>query len=118
VDGNDFVRGLGFALVLAIGLVAATAARAGALTPDDLAWLNANLNLAADSPVIQTLTETQQERLHGLIGAAKTGADRKRQAVVNFITKVIGDSLEETLEQARGPLPPAPPTELGANGRP
>lgn len=118
MDGNDFVRGLGLVLALMIGLAAATAARADVLTRDDLAWLNANLNLAADSPVIQTLTETQQERLHGLIGAAKTGADRKRQAVVNFITKVIGDSFEETLDQARAPTLPAQPTELGANGRP
>ncbi len=109
------MRGLALPLFLAMTLAAAVAARAAdALTPGDLAWLNDNLNLPADSPVIQTLSETQRERLHGLIDKTRTGADRKRQEVVNFITKTVGDSFENTLVQASAP-PPAQPTELGDN---
>lgn len=108
------MRAAGWALSLAIVLaVASQAYGADALTPGDLAWLSDNLNLSADSPVIVTLSEAQQARLHALIGAARTGADRKRQDVVNFITRTIGDSFEDTLRQAQQPSPE--PTELGAN---
>lgn len=108
------MRGLALALVLATALAAAVAARAAdALTPGDLAWLNDNLNLPADSPVIQTLSAAQRDRLHGLIDETRAGPDRKRQAIVNFITNIVGDSFENTLDQAS--RAPAQPTELGDN---
>ncbi len=117
--GTGTVRAARLALVLAIVLAAAgaTSARAAdALSPRDLAWLSDNLNLAADSPVLLTMSEALQARLHALIGRARTGADRKRQDVVNFITGTVGDSFEATLGGAQ--QAPAPPTELGSNRKP
>ncbi len=111
-DGMKYSRRWG--LVLAVALVIARGSHAaGTLTAGDLAWLGTTLNLPADSPVIATLNEAQKTRLHYLIATARTGADRKRQDVVNFLTGTVGDNFEEMLEQA-GQLPP-PPTQLGAN---
>jgi hypothetical protein len=101
-------------LVLAVALAVARGGHAAdALTPTDLAWLSATLNLPADSPLIATLSEAKKARLHALIAAAKTGVERKRQDVVSFLTSTVGDNFEKMLEHA-GQLPP-PPTQLGAN---
>jgi hypothetical protein len=108
---KDVIR---WVLVVAVALVVARGSHAaGTLTEGDLTWLGTTLNLPADSPVIETLNEAQKARLHGLIAAARTGAERKRQDVVNFLTGTVGDNFEEMLEHA-GQLPPAP-TQLGAN---
>ena len=118
--GAELVRGMesGMArlarsiLVLAMLLAAAGGAHAAdALTPSDLDWLRGSLNLAADSPALLTLSDAQKTRLHDLI-AARTGADRKRQNVVQFLTGVAGGSLERTLDEARS-APPSP--EIGDN---
>jgi hypothetical protein len=102
-------------LVLAVALAVARGGHAAdTLTPGDLAWLSTTLNLPADSPLIATLTEAQEARLHALIAAARTGSERKRQDVVNFLIRTVGDTFEETLQQA-GQLP-SPPTQLGATG--
>ena len=101
--------------LVALVLLLATAVAADAadpLTAGDLAWLRDSLNLAADSPALLTLSEAQKTRLHDLI-AARSGPDRKRQNVVQFLTGVAGGSLEQTLDAAR----PAPlPSEPGENG--
>lgn len=99
-------------LALLLLLAAANGARAAdILTPSDLAWLRGSLNLAADSPALLTLNEAQKTRLHNLI-AARTGPDRKRQNVVQFLTGTAGGSLERTLDSARV-APPSP--EMGEN---
>ncbi len=114
-DGDGMTRIIGWVLVLAMALAVAPGSQADdMLTPGDLAWLSTSLNLPADSPLIATLTETQRVRLHDLVAAARTGSERKRQDVVNFLTGTVGDSFEEMLQQA-GQLPP-PPTQLGASG--
>jgi hypothetical protein len=106
-----FIRWL---VVMTVALVVARGSHAaGTLTAGDLAWLGTTLNLPADSPVIETLNEAQKSRLHGLIAAARTGTERKRQDVVSFLTGTVGDNFEEMLERA-GQLPP-PPTQFGAN---
>lgn len=110
---TETVRAARLALVVAIALAAGAARAADALSPGDLAWLSGNLNLAADSPVLATMSDAQKARLHGLIDRARTGADRRRQDVVNFITRTVGDGFEETLQGAR--QAPATPTELGSN---
>jgi hypothetical protein len=113
--GDDMTCIIRWVLVLAMALAVARGAQASdMLTPGDLAWLSTSLNLPADSPLIATLNETQKARLHDLIAAARTGSERKRQDVVNFLTTTVGDTFEEMLQQA-GQLPP-PPTQLGASG--
>jgi hypothetical protein len=95
------VRAAGLVLILAIALAAASPARAAdALTHADLAWLQRNLNLAADSPVLATLDLAQKTKLHALIGHAHGGADRRRQAVVSFLTATVGGSFEATLQRS------------------
>jgi hypothetical protein len=99
-------------IVVLLALAVATGADAAdALTPGDLDWLRGSLNLAADSPALLTLDDAQKTRLHDLI-AAKTGPDRKRQTVVQFLTGVASGSLAHTLDAARG-TPPSP--EIGEN---
>lgn len=109
------VRAACLVLILAIALAGACAGAgaargADALTPSDLAWLQSNLNLPGDSPVIATLDAAQKDRLHGLIGHARGGPDRRRQAVVNFLTGSVGSSVEETLGESLQ----APPSPVGA----
>jgi hypothetical protein len=95
------VRATCLVLILAIVLATASVARAAdALTSGDRAWLQSNLNLPANSPVIATLDLAQQTKLHALIGHARGGADRRRQAVVNFLTGTVGDSFAATLQRS------------------
>jgi hypothetical protein len=90
-----------FVIVLVLSLAAGTAFAADALTARDLGWLGGNLNLHADSPALLDLSETQKRHLHDLIGDSRTGPDRRWQNVVRFLTGTAGDSLEETLDQAK-----------------
>jgi hypothetical protein len=102
------VRAVCLVLVLAIAVAGASAARvADTLTPADLTWLQSNLRLAANSPVLATLDEAHRNRLHALIARARGGADRKRQAVVSFLTRTVGSSFEETLRRSLR-SPPSP----------
>ncbi|MGH6981778.1 MAG: hypothetical protein ACREFC_11280 [Stellaceae bacterium] len=85
----------------------------GDLTPADLAWLRDHLNLPADSPAVIDLTAAQKVRLHDLVADGKSGADRKRQAIVTFLAGAAGGSMEDTLDRARQPSAPSP--EIGEN---
>jgi len=98
-------------LLLAVLTIAGTAWAADPLTTGDLGWLRGNLNLAGDSPAVLDLTAAQKSRLHALIAARGT-IDRKRQAVVQFLTVATDRSLDRTLDASTLPDPTG---EMGAN---
>jgi hypothetical protein len=97
--------GVRAAIFWAMLTVAGAAHAAEILTPGDLGWLSGNLNLAGDSPALLVLTPVQKSRLHALIANRHTGPDRKRQAIVQFLTAATDGSLQQTLDEST--LPPA-----------
>ena len=105
-------RSGGAVIVLLLSLAAGPSVAADPLTARDLGWLRSNLNLAADSPALLNLGDTQKRRLHALIEGSRTDPDRRRQNIVDFLTRAAGDSLEETLDQANRPAT----DEVGSRG--
>ncbi|HEX4113492.1 MAG TPA: hypothetical protein VH020_13245 [Stellaceae bacterium] len=96
---------LSWAILAGAILAAGAAYAADALTPGDLGWLRGNLNLAGDSPALLDLSAPQKTRLHALIANRRAGLDKKRQAIVQFLTEATDRSLDRALDDAA--MPPA-----------